>query len=170
MQDPALYDGLLNLCNSFPFGTAPVDECAKQELYKYIPVDEPEAMACVNRFFLNVGWLYNFVPKKRLETLVENLYDPNCQRPSPHRLAIFYMVMALGTLVEPNPPETELSSNTYCQLARAALGVETIFGANATLATVQALSLLALWYQLSDESGEHVSTTVGREHANSRFR
>jgi hypothetical protein len=110
-------------------------------------------MIVIERFFLNVGWLYNFVPKRRLENIVQTLYDRSPPQLSAHRLAIFYMIMALNALVDQHPRPNGMSSNAYCQLARAALGVDTIFGTNATLATVQALGLLSLWYQLSDESG-----------------
>lgn len=150
---PDVDDGFLQLCSNFPFGTTPVDEHTKEELYNYLPADESEAMIVIDRFFLNVGWLYNFVPKKRLQSIVQTLYDRNVTQGSSHLLAIFYMVMALNALVDQHPRPNGMSSNVYCQLARAALGVDTIFGANATLATVQALSLLSLWYQLSDESG-----------------
>jgi hypothetical protein len=143
----------LRLCNNFPFGTTPVNEHAKDELYSFIPADESEAMIVIERFFLNVGWLYNFVPKISLESIVRTLYDRNPPQLSAHRLAIFYMIMALNALVDQHPRPNGMSSNAYCQLARAALGVDTIFGANATLATVQALGLLSLWYQLADESG-----------------
>jgi len=144
----------LQLCNNFPFGTSPVNEHTKDELYSFIPADESEAMIVIERFFLNVGWLYNFVPKRRLESIVQTLYDRSAPQLSAHRLAIFYMIMALNALVDQHPRPNGMSSNAYCQLARAALGVDTIFGANATLATVQALGLLSLWYQLSDESDD----------------
>jgi hypothetical protein len=143
----------LRLCNNFPFGTTPVNEHAKDELYSFIPADETEAMIVIERFFLNVGWLYNLVPKRSLESIVRTLYDRNSLQLSAHRLAIFYMIMALNALVDQYPRPNGMSSHAYCQLARAALGVETIFGSNATLATVQALGLLSLWYQLADESG-----------------
>lgn len=146
-------DIYLQLCNNFPFGTTPVNEHAKDELYNFIPADESEAIIVIERFFLNIGWLYNFVPKRSLESIVRTLYDRSGPQLSAHRLAIFYMTMALNALVDQHPRPKGMSSNTYCQLARAALGVDTIFGANATLATVQALGLLSLWYQLADESG-----------------
>ena len=41
----------------------------------------------------------------------------------------------------------------YCELARAALGLDNVFQTT-TLATIQALGLLSLWYQLADDSGD----------------
>ncbi|KAG8876521.1 hypothetical protein FS842_006006 [Serendipita sp. 407] len=145
---------ILDLCLNFPFGTIPVDEHAKEELYGYLPSEESDAILLVERFFVNVGWLYNFVPRPRLLSMVRTLYDPSVAPLAPHRLAIIFAVFALTTLVDQHPRPVWRSSHTYSLLARAALGVESIFGTTATLATVQALSLLSLWYQLSDDSGD----------------
>jgi hypothetical protein len=149
-----LEDGVLDLCHNFPFGDIQVNDHMRDELYGYLPQDESEAIIMVERFFTNVGWLYNFVPKKSLLEMVCMIYDPSASALHPHRLAIIYGVFALNVLVDQFPRPSWRRSNTYRQLSCAALGAETIFGANATLATVQALCLLSLWYQLASESGE----------------
>ena len=147
-------DGVSDLCHNFPFGDIQINDHMRDELYGYLPQDESEAIIMVERFFTNVGWLYNFVPKKSLLEMVRILYDPSAPALHPHRLAIIYGIFALNVLVDQFPRPSWRRSNTYRQLLCAALGAETIFGANATLATVQALSLLSLWYQLASESGE----------------
>jgi hypothetical protein len=169
---------LFEICQNFPFGNIVADERTRDLLFGYLPSEESEANLFVERFFLNIGWLYNIVPKKRLTDMIKVLYDPtmpphalgmgiggmsgvgdNSQNAqgasalSSHRMAIIYMVFALNTLVDQQPRPGWHSTNTYSELARAALGMDTIFGTNATLATVQALALLSLWYQLSDDSG-----------------
>ena len=126
----------------------------REEIYAYFP-EESEALIMIDCYFKNVGWLYNFVPKKNLLEMIRILYDPSAPALHPHRVAILYAVFALNVLVDQFPRPSWRNSTTYRQLACAALGAETIFGANSTLATVQALCLLSLWYQLASESGEY---------------
>ncbi|CAG7847734.1 SubName: Full=Uncharacterized protein {ECO:0000313/EMBL:CCA67892.1} [Serendipita indica DSM 11827] len=145
---------ILDLCHNFPFGNLLIHDKSKEELYNYVPQDEADAHLLVDRFFNSVGWLYNFVPRQKLHEMVQSMYDPSMQIIGPHKLAVVYMIFALNVLVDQDPKPEWRSSHTYSQLARACLGVETVFGTNATLATVQALSLLSLWYQLADDSGD----------------
>ena len=149
-----LEDSILDLSNSFPFGDIQVDDHMRDELYGYLPQDESEAVIMIDKFFTKVGWLYNFVPKRALLEMVHTVYDPSVPTLHPHRLAIVYGVFALNVLVDQFPRPSWRKSNTYRQLACAALAAETVFGVNATLATVQALCLLSLWYQLASESGK----------------
>lgn len=144
---------LMNICNGFPFGNVLIDDLTREKLYSFLPLDEAEAYICVDRYFLNIAWLYNFVPIKVLKELVRLAYDPSAEQISPHRLAILYLVFALNTLIDEHPRPGWLPSHTYSELGRAALGVENVFGNNATLSTVQALALLSYWYQLADDSG-----------------
>ncbi|PVG01914.1 hypothetical protein CPB86DRAFT_870615 [Serendipita vermifera] len=144
-------ESILDLCNNFPFGTVQGLDAIKDKLYNYLPQEESEAMFFVERFFQDVGWLYNFVPKKGLDEMVRILYDPSAPALPAHRLAIIFMVFALTTWADPHPKPQWHSTYVYSQLARAALGAESVFGTTATLATVQALCLLSLWYQLLDD-------------------
>lgn len=153
-EEGELENGILDLCHNFPFGDLQVDDRLRDEIYAYLPQDESEAIILVECYFKNVAWLYNFVPKKNLLEMVHTLYDPSAPPLHPHRVAILYAVFALNVLVDQFPRPSWRKSSTYRQLACAALGAETIFGANATLATVQAMCLLSLWYQLAFESGD----------------
>jgi len=76
-------------------------------IYSYLPQEQEEACLLVERFFLNLGWLYNFTPKRQLEDWIRTCYDPASPTPlHPHRLAVMYMVFALNTLIDAHPSQS----------------------------------------------------------------
>ena len=44
-----------------------------------------------------------------------------------HRIAVMYMILALGALLDPDRPPNSYDANLYYQLGRAALGVDSLF-------------------------------------------
>jgi len=76
-------------------------------IYSYLPQEQDEATLLVERYFLNIGWLYNFTPKRQLEDWIRICYDPTSPTPlHPHRLAVMYMVFALNTLIDAHPSQS----------------------------------------------------------------
>lgn len=81
-------------------------------IYSYLPQEQDEASLLVERFFLNIGWLYNFTPKRQLEDWIRIYYDPASPTPlHPHRLGVMYMVFALNTLIDAHPSQSWI---TFC--------------------------------------------------------
>lgn len=76
-------------------------------IYSYLPQEQEEALLLVGRYFLNIGWLYNFTPKHQLENWIQIYYDPSSPAPlHPHRLAVIYMVYALNVLIDAHPSQS----------------------------------------------------------------
>jgi hypothetical protein len=79
----------------------------RELIYSYLPQEQEEAILLVERFFLNIGWLYNFTPKRQLEAWILIYYDPASAAPlHPHRLAVLYMVFALNVLIDAHPSQS----------------------------------------------------------------
>lgn len=79
-------------------------------IYSYLPQEQEEALLLVERYFLNIGWLYNFTPKRQLENWIRIYYDPASPAPlHPHRLAVIYMVYALNTLIDAHPSQSSFT-------------------------------------------------------------
>lgn len=82
-------------------------------IYSYLPQEQDEATLLVERFFLNIGWLYNFTPKRQLEDWIRIIYDPASPTPlHPHRLGVMYMVFALNTLIDAHPSQSWITFTT----------------------------------------------------------
>lgn len=85
----------------------------REIIYSYLPQEQEEASLLVERFFLNIGWLYNFTPKRQLEDWIRIHYDPVSPAPlHPHRLAVLYMVFALNTLIDVHPSQSSVAPTT----------------------------------------------------------
>lgn len=85
----------------------------REIIYSYLPQEPEEASLLVERFFLNIGWLYNFTPKRQLEDWIRIYYDPASPTPlHPHRLAVMYMVFALNTLIDAHPSQSWIAFAT----------------------------------------------------------
>ena len=78
-----------------------------------------------------------------MEEVFAQFYDPNAQPPTDdpilsHRLALMFIILAIGTLVDTNLPAYNLDAEKYHQLARAALFQNGLFD-EPTINAVQAL-------------------------------
>lgn len=58
----------------------------------------------------------SFIPN-----LVHSVYTTSLSGLLPHRLSLFFMMLTIGTAVDCNPPQTQLTADRYHNLARAAL-------------------------------------------------
>lgn len=79
------------------------------------------------------------------EEVYQHFYNENFTPPSPpsdtassHRLALIFILFAIGTLMDPNEAPYNLEAEKYHQLSRAALFKSSIFD-DPTLHAVQAL-------------------------------
>lgn len=78
-----------------------------------------------------------------MEEVFAQFYDPNAQPPTDdpilsHRLALMFIVLAIGTVIDTNLPAYNLEAEKYHQLARAALFQNGLFD-EPTINAVQAL-------------------------------
>lgn len=87
---------------------------------------------------------YNPIPRDQFnEQVFAHFYHPDSAPPTDdssgsHRLALMFMVMAIGNLMDPKQPPYNLEAEKYHQLARAALFHSSMFD-DPTLNAVQAV-------------------------------
>ncbi|KAI0917333.1 hypothetical protein AcV5_007828 [Taiwanofungus camphoratus] len=95
----------------------------------------------------NAFWHYSpdtsesFIPN-----LVHSVYTTSLSGLLPHRLSLFFMMLTIGTAVDCNPPQTQLTADRYHNLARAAL-CETAVIDDPSFDTVNTLFYM-VWYLL----------------------
>ncbi|THH09731.1 hypothetical protein EW145_g1797 [Phellinidium pouzarii] len=103
--------------------------------------DAPTARALVDLYFSNAAWMYYPIPKDQFDKLIFSRVYPYSSAGSPgndaetdrdtgsyesHRLALLYIVLAVGILVDLNRPSHDSSAVGYFQLSKAALGLDSI--------------------------------------------
>ncbi|KAF7309613.1 Fungal-trans domain-containing protein [Mycena indigotica] len=125
-------------------------------LFWYLP---PAAKAASLRdiYFTHASWMYAPISPESFDEVYAQFYAPNpamsTEQPLlTHRLALMFIVLAIGQLMDTNEPAYNLEAEKYHQLARAALFLHSFFD-HATINTVQCLFLMAFYLFLSDRHG-----------------
>ncbi|KAG6891283.1 hypothetical protein C0992_009475 [Termitomyces sp. T32_za158] len=148
------------LSSSFPF-TAPTSsekyERALDVLFGYLP-SQPRAWSLCETYMEHASWAFR--PMKRDEIIDETLspiYKSMKERRStdspgphiifPHKLAVLFLVFALGALVDLTLEPYNVESDTYYHLSRACLSLRSIFE-SPEITTVQAVVLMASYHGL----------------------
>ncbi|TFY72315.1 hypothetical protein EVG20_g695 [Dentipellis fragilis] len=156
---------ILDLSGFFPVSpvTLPSFETLSdriRNLYWYLPgVDKAGELRDI--YFSHAAWMYNPVPESEFNA---NVFYPifRSQKPSPppdeslavlsHQLALMFMVLAIGSLMDARLPAYNLEAEKYHQLAKAALFQTDIFN-GPTIETVQSLYLMTFYLFLADRHG-----------------
>jgi hypothetical protein len=78
-----------------------------------------------------------------MDQIYTQFYDPSCMSPTDdpifsHRLALMFLVLGIGSLVDTKVPAYSMEAEKYHQLARAALFQDGLFD-EPTINAVQAL-------------------------------
>ncbi|KAF9820900.1 hypothetical protein IEO21_01127 [Rhodonia placenta] len=131
-------------------------------LFWYLP---PAAEAAELRqiYFQHAAWMYNPMSLATFNELVFDVfYNPVAAPPTDdpllvHQLALMFMVLAIGSLMDLARPSYNIDAEKYHQLARAALFLSPIFE-EPTLSAVQALYLMAFYLFLCERHGTGVGT------------
>ncbi|KAH9935858.1 uncharacterized protein BXZ73DRAFT_45387 [Epithele typhae] len=133
-----------------------------RSLFWYLPPMD-EANELRNNYFQHAAWMYNPVSMAQFnEAAFNQFYNPNTT-PSmddplmSHQLALMFMVLAIGSLMDITRPAYNIEAEKYHQLARAALFQSPIFE-EPTLAAVQTLYLMAFYLFLSERHGSGVGS------------
>ncbi|GLB41965.1 putative fungal specific transcription factor [Lyophyllum shimeji] len=138
-----LPDEILSLMHAFPFG---LKDCPynKSLFIRYLPSRQRAVdLACI--YYKRVAWMYDPISSAEFSTsILEPIYGTN-EYPATnalhsHKLAVFFMILANGTLYDAHPSATTLAEQYYA-LARAALSLDSVL-LEVTCATVQALFLV----------------------------
>ncbi|KAI0820381.1 fungal-specific transcription factor domain-containing protein [Trametes gibbosa] len=133
-----------------------------RSLFWYLPgVDEAAELRRI--YFQHAAWMYNPVTMAQLNESAFNIfYDPH-KAPDmddpllSHQLALLYMILAIGSLMDTTRPAYNVEAEKYHQLSRAALFQSPIFE-EPTLTAVQSLYLMAFYLFLSERHGSGVGS------------
>ncbi|KAJ7665739.1 hypothetical protein B0H17DRAFT_1184497 [Mycena rosella] len=133
---------------AFPFssGRAPNwdPDQALDQLFSRLP---PEARAwdLCERYYQNGCWTGMPVMQDEAVELLNLVYQERHRPVTAHQLAVLYVILALGALVDLDLPSYSSEADHYFDLGCAAMSVESLFE-NPTVATVQGLVLVAKYY------------------------
>ncbi|KAF8899636.1 fungal-specific transcription factor domain-containing protein [Gymnopilus junonius] len=149
---------ILARASSFPISPlASSGNVGLQTLYWYLPPAEI-ALELRSIYYTHAAWMYNPIIMESFDSEVYNqFYDQNIG-PIPdepllaHRLALMFMVLAFGSLMNPALTAYNLDAEKYHQLARASLFHHSVFD-DPTLTAVQALYLMTYYLFLADRHG-----------------
>lgn len=146
----------MTITESFPFasGTTLIwdPDQALEQLFAQLP-SELRAWSLCKTYYRNGCWTGTPVMQSEAVELVTQVYQPfhggaEAQPHAPatlHQLAVFYLMLALGALVDLALPAYSSEADHYFDLGCAALAVRSVFE-SPTVVTVQALILMAIYY------------------------
>ncbi|KAI0305952.1 hypothetical protein B0F90DRAFT_1623878 [Multifurca ochricompacta] len=131
-----------------------------RNLHWYLPTAE-KAAELRDLYYTYGAWMYNPISLAEFNATVYSILfksqgtlltdeDPNVVLS--YRLSIMFMVLAIGSLMDPRLPSYNIEAEKYHQLARAALFQNSVFD-EPTLGGVQALYLMSFYLFLSDRHG-----------------
>ncbi|KAG6902306.1 hypothetical protein C0995_001916 [Termitomyces sp. Mi166 len=167
------------LSSSFPFTTPNSPETyekALDVLFGYLP-SQPRAWSLCETYMEHVSWAFR--PMKRDEIIDETLspiYKSMKERRStdspgphtifPHKLAVLFLVFALGALVDLTLEPYNAESDTYYHLSRACLSLRSIFE-SPEITTVQAVVLMASYHGIGGR--RYTTDSIGLHRDSARF-
>ncbi|PCH44398.1 hypothetical protein WOLCODRAFT_76356 [Wolfiporia cocos MD-104 SS10] len=131
-------------------------------LFWYLPPAD-EAAELRQIYFQHAAWMYNPLSRSMFDEQAYNVFYNTRDVPSlddallAHQLALMFMVLSIGSLMDLARPAYNIEAEKYHQLARAALFQSPVFE-EPTLAAVQALYLMAFYLFLSERHGTGVGT------------
>lgn len=147
---------------TFPFNLCTEDfETIMDKLESYLP-PQPRAWALCETYLEQFTWWFRPIKREELinEILIpiyKSVADPTKfayhrkadseSSRCPHLLAVLYMVLAVGALVDLTLPACSAEAEKYYRLGRSALSMRSVFD-SPELETVQAVGLMAGYHSL----------------------
>ncbi|KAI0343143.1 hypothetical protein BDW22DRAFT_1329101 [Trametopsis cervina] len=131
-------------------------------LFWYLPPAE-EAEDLKHIYFQHAAWMYNIISLEQFnEGIYYQFYNPNVAPQIndlnlSHQLALMFIVLAIGSLMDVKRQAYNIEAEKYHMLARAALFQSPIFE-QPTIAAVQVLYLMAFYLFLSERHGSGVGS------------
>ncbi|KAG8220860.1 hypothetical protein J3R82DRAFT_2355 [Butyriboletus roseoflavus] len=139
-----------------------VENVRLRELFWYLP-ESPKAHYLSRVYYTLGAWMYDPVNEQDFfEEIYPLFYAPDAAPPSDdpllsHKLALMFMVLAIGSLVDIKHPAYNIEAEKYHQLARASLFQGSLFE-DPTISAVQTLFLMTFFLFLSDRHGSNSGT------------
>ncbi|KAJ6538867.1 fungal-specific transcription factor domain-containing protein [Mycena vulgaris] len=142
---------------SFPFSSGRTPDWdpdqALAQLFAHLPL-EVRAWSLCETYYRNGCWTGMPIVQEEAMEFITHIYQPfhaTGNEEQPHSLptlqqmAVFYLILALGSLVDLELPPYSSEADHYFDLGCAAMSVRSLF-VRPTVVTVQALVLMAMYY------------------------
>ncbi|KAL5492320.1 hypothetical protein ACEPAI_3767 [Sanghuangporus weigelae] len=153
------------LSHAFPFSPSLSQAAAddlRSTLLAALP-DAPTARELTDIYFANGAWMYHPISKDQFDQLIFARVYPYATAESPidtetdrdsgsfesHRLALLYIVLAVGILVDLKRSSHDPAAVRYFQLSKAALSLDTILE-DPSVPAIQALLIMCHYMFLND--------------------
>ncbi|KAJ6624985.1 hypothetical protein B0H10DRAFT_1783893 [Mycena sp. CBHHK59/15] len=144
--EPAMPTDVPWIAYAFPF-TANISKTGRDvraNLINLLPRTSVAQRFC-DIYYRHAAWMYTPISRSDFyDTIFQKIYDPHgssYESVSSHNLAVLYMILALGTLVDLNMPAHSPEATEYYQLGRAALAINSVLE-EPSIAGIQALLLM----------------------------
>ncbi|EJD08184.1 uncharacterized protein FOMMEDRAFT_138150 [Fomitiporia mediterranea MF3/22] len=153
------------LSHVFPFSPSLNQAAAdnlRSTLLAALP-DTPTARGLADLYFANASWMYHPVTKEQFYKHIFARVYPYATAESPvdaetdrdsgsfesHRLALLYIVLAVGVLVDLKRPSHDTAAVRYFQLSKAALSIDAVLE-DPSIPGIQALVIMCHYMFLND--------------------
>ncbi|KAG7093834.1 hypothetical protein E1B28_007473 [Marasmius oreades] len=145
---------------SFAFPFASSSEGLRGTIISLLP-KAPIARHLSNTYYRHAAWMYTPISETEFNDLVfRPLYenDPSTyETVSSHSLAIVYMILAIGTLLDLDKPAHSPEASQLYHLGRAALSIDSVFEEQ-SIPAIQALLLMCHYMFLDQIDGPRWAT------------
>ncbi|KAA1468740.1 hypothetical protein DENSPDRAFT_834151 [Dentipellis sp. KUC8613] len=145
------------LAHAFPFNTTRSSDSIRGSLLGLLP-NASKARQLADIYFQHAAWMYTPIDQREFhDSIFLRIYDPHVVTPehdpiASHRLAVLYMILALGALLDLEKPANSYDATQYFQLGRAALALDSVFEEQ-SITAIQALVIMSHYMFLSDIDG-----------------
>ncbi|KAF9048224.1 hypothetical protein BDZ89DRAFT_978408 [Hymenopellis radicata] len=147
------------LAQSFPFASTGSEsaESIRASLISFLP-PEPQARRLCDLYYRHAAWMYTPISNQDfLETIYRPVYgqDSMLETFNPQSLALLFMVLAMGTLMDLEQPAHSPQATQYYHLGRAALAIKSVFDEQ-SIPGIQALLIMCHFMFWNDEGARWV--------------
>ena len=131
---------------NFLYGLLQSPDRVQSIIEKFLPPKD-EAIALCGMVLEHLKWMFSIVSRKHLiGELIPAIYDHNRRQYDSHDLALLFITLAIGVLVDPGRNPYDEMVHRYHQLAGAALSLQSI---RQPIVTAKCLHLMSIYYGMS---------------------
>ncbi|KIK61560.1 hypothetical protein GYMLUDRAFT_96415 [Collybiopsis luxurians FD-317 M1] len=160
VSDPSMPTDVPWLSYAFPFTPASLNKDAvRNNIISLLP-DSSSAQRLSDIYYRHAAWMYTPISQTEYyESVFRPIYeaDAGFSNIGSHNLAIMFIVLAIGTLLDLDRPSHSPEATHYYELGRAALAVDSVFEEQ-SIPAIQALVLICHYMFLDDIEGPRWAT------------
>ncbi|KAF5369213.1 hypothetical protein D9757_010030 [Collybiopsis confluens] len=160
ISDPSMPLDVPWLSYAFPFTPASLNKDAlRNNLIGLLP-DSSTAQRLCDLYYRHAAWMYTPIAQEEFyESVFRPIYEADVafSNIGPHKLAIIFMALAIGTLLDLDRQSHAPEATQYYELGRAALAVDSVFEEQ-SIPAIQALVLMCHYMFLDDIEGPRWAT------------